>query len=347
MPALVRRASSISYERLFEHGRQQSFKRMKRSARLFVKILKKAVASDPALRSAKAIAITLTFRDMAAFKQCKERKPRSGFAQFMRNLTQYIERKGVRVLGYGAVIETQARGVPHYHILLVVSKYIRLPKPDKWIWKYGSSSISSLGSVNRLSVNYLVKYLQKPAQKGWATFEGRVMNGDTGRWQVNDPLYGVKKFIWVLRLPDWREVFRWLRLPDYIRRFSYFFKELPKKISGAGWFFDQAKVLLMTDARVLFHAGGTETYTEGHFFVKHQTLERAPATVITFISANFIGILEGVDRDFVENFRAMDWHDRIEYGLWFPIDAEVETVLTSNAGMGYADILKLPLVMQV
>jgi len=347
MPALVRRASSISYERLFEHGRQQSFKKLKRSSRLFVKILKKAVASDPALRSAKAIAITLTFKDMASFIRSKKRKPRSGFAQFMKDLTQYIERKGVRVLGYGAVIETQARGVPHYHILLITSKYIRLPKPDKWVWKYGSSSISSLGSVNRLSVNYLVKYLQKPAQKGWATFEGRVMNGDTGRWQVNDPLYGVKKFIWVLRLSDWKEVFRWLRLPDYIRRFSYFFQELPKKISGAGWFFDQSKVLLMTDACVLFHAGGSETYTEGHFFVKRQTLERAPMSVITFIGVNFIGILCDVDRDFVENFRAMDWHDRIEYGLWFPLDASVETVLTSNAGMGYADILKLPLVMQV
>jgi len=81
------------------------------------------------------------------------------------------------------------------------------------------------------------------------------MNGDTGRWQVNDPLYGVKKFIWVLRLSDWKEVFRWLRLPNYIRRFAYFFRELPKKISGAGWFFDQSKVLLMTDACVLFHAG--------------------------------------------------------------------------------------------
>ncbi len=347
MPALVRRASSISYERLFEHGRQQSFKKLKKSSRLFVKILKKAVASDPTLRTAKAIAITLTFRDMAAFKQCKERKPRSGFAQFMKNLTQYIERKGVRVLGYGAVIETQARGVPHYHILLITSKYIRLPKPDRWLWKYGSSSISSLGSVNRLSVNYLVKYLQKPTQKGWAAFEGRVMNGDTGHWIPNDPLYGVKKFIWVLRLTDWKEVFRWLRLPVYIRRFSYFFQELPKKVSGAGWFFDQSKVLLMTDARVLFHAGGSETYTEGHFFVKHQTLERAPATVITFISANFIGILEGVDRDFVENFRAMDWHQRCEYGLWFPLDASVETVLTSDTGMGYTDILKLPLVMQV
>lgn len=347
MPTLVRRASSISYERLFEHGRQQSFKKLKKSSRLFVKILKKAVASDPTLRTAKAIAITLTFRDMAAFKQCKERKPRSGFAQFMKNLTQYIERKGVRVLGYGAVIETQARGVPHYHILLITNKYIRLPKPDKWLWKYGSSSISSLGSVNRLSVNYLVKYLQKPTQKGWAAFEGRVMNGDTGHWIPNDPLYGVKKFIWVLRLSDWKEVFRWLRLPNYIQRFAYFFRELPKRISGAGWFFDQSKVLLMTDARVLFHAGGSETYTEGHFFVKHQTLERAPATVITFISANFIGILCDVDNEFLEKFRVMDWHDRIEYGLWFPLNASVETVLTSNTGMGYADILKLPLVMQV
>jgi len=78
--------------------------------------------------------------------------------------------------------------------------------------------------------------------------------------------------------------------------------------------------------------------------VKRQTLERAPATVITFISANFIGILEGVDRDFVENFRAMDWHQRCEYGLWFPLDTPVETVLTSDTGMGYTDILKLPLV---
>jgi len=30
MPALVRRASSINYERLFEHGRQQSFKKLKK-----------------------------------------------------------------------------------------------------------------------------------------------------------------------------------------------------------------------------------------------------------------------------------------------------------------------------
>lgn len=343
MSTLARRASSISYERLFEHGRQQSFKKLKRSSRLFVKILKKACSSDPALRRAKAIAITLTFRDLSAFLQCKQRKPRSGLSQFLRDLTQYIERKGVQVIGYGVVLEMQVRGVPHYHILLVVSKYIRLPKPDEWIWSYGSSSIASLGSVNRLSVNYLVKYLQKPTQKQWATFEGKVMNGDTGHWIPNDPLYGVKKFIWVLRLADWKEVFRWLRLPNYIRRFSYFFQELPKKVSGAGWFFDQSKVLLMTDARVLFHAGGSETYTEGHFFVKHQTLERAPSTVITFISANFIGILEGVDRDFVENFRAMDWHQRCEYGLWFPLDAPVETVLTSDTGMGYADILRLPL----
>jgi len=48
MPALVRRASSINYERLFEHGRQQSFKKLKKSSRLFVKILKKACSSDPA-----------------------------------------------------------------------------------------------------------------------------------------------------------------------------------------------------------------------------------------------------------------------------------------------------------
>lgn len=343
MPALVRRASSISYERLFEHGREQSFKKLKRSSRLFVKILKKAVASDPTLRTAKAIAITLTFRDMAAFKQCKERKPRSGLAQFLKNTVRYVERKGVQVIGYGVVLELQARGVPHYHILLVVSRYIRLPKPDRWMWSYGSSSISSLGSVNRLSVNYLVKYLQKPNQKGWATYEDRIMNCDTGRWQVNDPLYGVKKFIWVLRLTDWKEVFRWLRLPNYIRRFAYLFRELPKRVSGAGWFFDQAKVLLMTDARVLFHAGGTEDFTEGHFFIRHEVLERAPMSVITFISANFIGILCDVDNEFLEKFRLMDWHDRIEYGLWFPLDASVETVLTSNTGMGYADILRLPL----
>jgi len=78
--------------------------------------------------------------------------------------------------------------------------------------------------------------------------------------------------------------------------------------------------------------------------VKRQTLERAPMSVITFIGVNFIGILCDVDRDFVENFRAMDWHQRCEYGLWFPLDTPVETVLTSDTGMGYTDILKLPLV---
>jgi len=332
----------VSRDGLLSLGRENSFRKLRQGSRQFVRVLKHIV-SEEKLHSAKAIAITLTFRDMAAFIESKEREPKTGIAQFLHNVVQFVERKGVQVIGYGCVLELQARGVPHYHVLLVVSRYVRIPKPDQWCWPYGSSSIQSLGTVERLSVNYLAKYLQKPTQKGWTSYlcdTQWTINPETGQRILThrDPLFKVKKFLWVIRLPEWREVFRWLRLPSYIRKFSYFFRELPKRVPYAGWWFRSAQYLIMTDARVLWHAGGIEKGVEGAFFKRFWHARRAPVAYVTFIYANYIGVLEGVDETLLQEVQRQTWEEHPISGAWFPLNIGVEAALQGTDCLSWDEV---------
>jgi hypothetical protein len=102
------------------------------------------------------IAVTLTYRPGQQWG------PRhiSGFLARLRG----DRAVGKRVLGYAWVAEMQQRGAVHYHVVVVVEKGTRLPKPDLagW-WPHGMSRIEALHSSPH---GYLTKYVQKADQKG-------------------------------------------------------------------------------------------------------------------------------------------------------------------------------------
>jgi hypothetical protein len=75
-------------------------------------------------------------------------------------------RLGGRLLAWAWVGELQKRGAMHYHIVVVVTPYTRVPFPDKsGMWKFGISSI-----VRARSPYYLVKYVGKEYQKDFSRY---------------------------------------------------------------------------------------------------------------------------------------------------------------------------------
>jgi hypothetical protein len=62
------------------------------------------------------------------------------------------------------VLESQSRGVPHYHIFLVTDSRAYIPYPDKSFWPWGMSQIQRV-PCRKVSISYLVKYLKKEEQK--------------------------------------------------------------------------------------------------------------------------------------------------------------------------------------
>lgn len=79
-----------------------------------------------------------------------------------RNLNRRVQVNGVRhveknLLGYAWVAELQERGAVHYHVLLLVKRGTKIPKPDLagW-WVHGSTNI-----VTAKSPYYVVKYTSK------------------------------------------------------------------------------------------------------------------------------------------------------------------------------------------
>jgi hypothetical protein len=66
---------------------------------------------------------------------------------------------GRHLRGYCWVAELQKRGALHYHVLLVLSRGFRLPKPDKTgAWVYGSSRVEKARTFY-----YIAKYTSKGA----------------------------------------------------------------------------------------------------------------------------------------------------------------------------------------
>lgn len=340
-------AVQVDKSGLRAEGRKKSLQAMRVKGKNFVRVVKKMVQEKRYYR-AQAVAITLTFTDNAAFRQCMERAPRSGVSQFMRDVVQYCERKGVQVLGYAYVVELQERGVPHYHVLMIVEKAVKLPKPDKWVWNYGMSNIFLLGPVDRLSVNYLVRYIGKGNQKGWAEVESEYcVNAETGRKEVinKDVLYGVKKYAWVIRVPEWKEVLRWLSLPGYVRRYAYFLGELPRRVNKAGWYFLGNRLLIMTDAQVILHKEKRKKRVAGHYFKYRFDLRQLPPSYAVFVYPSFIGVLEDIGPEELKQVQAEAGELRRQWGgAWYPLNAPVETVLYGSGDvMGRDEVFSLPL----
>lgn len=99
------------------------------------------------------IFLTLTYADADAWS------PRQVSACIKR-IREWARRRGVPI-SYAWVCELQKRGAPHYHIIIVVPRGVRLPKPDKcgW-WSYGYTRIE-LARHRGGVVAYLQKYMSK------------------------------------------------------------------------------------------------------------------------------------------------------------------------------------------
>lgn len=71
-------------------------------------------------------------------------------------------RKKVKVLAYAWVLELQARGAPHYHVLLVVPKGVFVPCPDSsGLWLHGTTRTEGARSFF-----YIAKYTSKGCTAG-------------------------------------------------------------------------------------------------------------------------------------------------------------------------------------
>lgn len=70
-------------------------------------------------------------------------------------------RLGSNLLSFAWVAELQGRGAVHYHLILLVNKGSRIPKPDESkMWKHGLSGIHTARQPF-----YLLKYTGKERQK--------------------------------------------------------------------------------------------------------------------------------------------------------------------------------------
>lgn len=83
------------------------------------------------------------------------------------------EKLGDKLLSYAWVAELQERGAVHYHMILVVKKGTRIPKPDEsGMWSHGHSRIETAKTVF-----YLCSYLKKKYQKEGEFPKGMRMYG--------------------------------------------------------------------------------------------------------------------------------------------------------------------------
>ena len=97
------------------------------------------------------VMVTLTYANVKDYKQG--------------HIREYLNRlRGMlkdNLLGWAWVAEVQKRGAVHYHLMIVVKKFSRVPKPDEQgHWRHGMSNV-----VRARSPYYLVKYLGKKHQK--------------------------------------------------------------------------------------------------------------------------------------------------------------------------------------
>lgn len=108
-----------------------------------------------------AIAICLTYKDLSEWERGKR-----SLSRYMNTVRMWIKRKFKSPVFYCWVREMQERGVPHYHILLVVPRNVRIPKPDQSWWSHGFSNIKLLRFRTwRRIERYLVDYLEEELEE--------------------------------------------------------------------------------------------------------------------------------------------------------------------------------------
>ncbi|MGB9763569.1 MAG: rolling circle replication-associated protein [Minisyncoccia bacterium] len=146
--------------------KERSLKFRKNKIRILTDELKKLVDTG----RYRSLGITLTFEDESRFVEFQRR---GGIRWFLNNVVSSVERRYKRRdVFYLWILELQARGVAHYHILLILPLGVKIEFPDKWLFTYGMSNVKSLKSFGS---NYLTKYLsKKDYQQDYSSFFARM-----------------------------------------------------------------------------------------------------------------------------------------------------------------------------
>jgi hypothetical protein len=109
------------------------------------------------------VMITLTYDYNGTLGKAYEWSP-NDIRKFMRTVVGHLDKK---LIGYAWVGELQDNGHPHYHVLLAVKPYTRIPLPDKagW-WVKGMTRYTS----KVRTVFYICSYLKKKYQKDFSLY---------------------------------------------------------------------------------------------------------------------------------------------------------------------------------
>lgn len=163
------------------------------------------------------VMITLTYAKVEAWR-----------ANHIKEFRMELKRRcGAGLVAYAWVAELQGRGAVHYHMMVLVKRGTKIPKPDKsGMWKHGSSKIETARTVY-----YICKYTGKQHQKVGAFPKGLRMFA-----------------VWVskelqIELARWAN-YRLSALPHWLaKRLKLYFDVTDKliharRVGGGGWMDD-------------------------------------------------------------------------------------------------------------
>lgn len=195
--------NKVTGEIVMTTSRELRIRRLKRRVRAWIELME-LVRRDKGCRM---VMVTLTYRGIDDWRA-------NHIRDFMIEYRKAIRGK---LYGYSWVAELQQRGAVHYHLLLVVSKGARIPRPDEY-WVHGMTRIETARTPF-----YLMTYAGKEAQKLGDYPKGiRAFSVWVDRDSVGDRLY---------------YSFRLSVLPGWLREIVGSVGEgWPEKVKG-GWMF--------------------------------------------------------------------------------------------------------------
>lgn len=146
-----------------------------------------------------ALMVTLTYKARTA--EAYSVKDVSAYIELLR---KWYKRNHPQVpLRYVWVLEDQQDGTPHYHVIVWVPKGLKLPMPDKTgMWTHGMTRIEKA----KHSVGYLAHYAAKLAKHNSDIFRASKVLPKGARIWSRGGLTETQ-----------RRIFRWWRLPSYLR----------------------------------------------------------------------------------------------------------------------------------
>lgn len=165
----------------------------------------------------KAAMLTLTYRNGDDWRPHQ-------ISTCMRAIRQWLHRRGYKLRAVWAM-ELQARGAPHYHIVVWLPKGVTLPKPDKqgW-WPHGFTNCKWA----RKAPAYIAKYVSKGKDEQGAFPKGARVYG----------VYACPRSLGHFRAPKW------------LRDFTSPYDPMSKK-KGGWWYVFNAATAYRSPWRVL------------------------------------------------------------------------------------------------